>query len=962
MSLDQSSPSSILLSAAPCSMATVCPLTPSPANGAVSANGSPPSQSGHAGFAAALRKLAKQAEEPRGSVSDSSHVSSPTNHVSPVTTPKRVAMGTSLGPPTVTPPVVTIAPTKADRHPPSLEKSPLSLPQYQPFRGAPSALLQDPRLQPHVPPELLRDVYRYPPAEDLRVPLMPPGAAADALAYFHSGYLPHPSLASYRMEDYYGLSALRSHYFTLPEGGGVPPLHPHAVHLPAPSVFYPPDITHTPLAALHSDSRLQMEEELRQRERERDRARERHWEKERELEMKKERAREIQPVKTLENHHLIPHLYPNRHHLKERGKMEERHAANRTERNRETSLLAAPSGSSSSSLTAHSSQRSRETPMILQQRHEEDDGWLFRGRTMTLEKESHTKLERPRDAARSPEAQEPLRSLKPSSRSGSHQNSIPQRLGAPPPLITPKPVPRNPSTPPTATTSFWTPVSLLQQPSERPKQPRASEEDLWCASRPPELEKTGRGLVKQHSTSFFSNGANESRQKVLQSSEVENKKIISKLDLEEKRRREAREKGYYYELDDSYDESDEEEVRAHLRRVSQQPPLKLDACREKMEFLGLCGLTTLRKRDEVLEMKRRKRRRMLRERSPSPVGKRRSLSPALSTRFTAEEMNRCPRLNDKKHFLSFFSLSHVSHEERRKKRKVTDLLEAIKLKTVTLDSLRYATENPCSSPAESLPGASPVSHLHPEPQKHTSQQSPPEEPPPLAHLHPQGQLRTSSPVRKAPPLPALVRPKEARPGLNGVKPHLWERRQDVHQLALPSTPSQHKQKGVKEQFDHAANPPPGLQRAVNKLQSGQTYGLSLQKSTNQDSPGEGVSSEEDEEDESFSPRWKGVESIFQAYEDYLEEHQVLQSECRRLETHHYNLTLTAEQLSQSMRELLAQKHSLAQKQDRIQAELEHFRKSLALPLLHWHRAYYKGHSHRINAKKLQEMLVLECTY
>lgn len=34
--------------------------------------------------------------------------------------------------------------------------------------------------------------------------------------------------------------------------------------------------------------------------------------------------------------------------------------------------------------------------------------------------------------------------------------------------------------------------------------------------------------------------------------------------------------GYYYEMDDSYDESDEEEVRAHLRRVAEQPPLKLD--------------------------------------------------------------------------------------------------------------------------------------------------------------------------------------------------------------------------------------------------------------------------------------------------------------------------------------------------------------------------------------------------
>lgn len=38
--------------------------------------------------------------------------------------------------------------------------------------------------------------------------------------------------------------------------------------------------------------------------------------------------------------------------------------------------------------------------------------------------------------------------------------------------------------------------------------------------------------------------------------------------------------GYYYDLDDSYDESDEEEVRAHLRCVAQQPPLKLDTSSE----------------------------------------------------------------------------------------------------------------------------------------------------------------------------------------------------------------------------------------------------------------------------------------------------------------------------------------------------------------------------------------------
>lgn len=47
--------------------------------------------------------------------------------------------------------------------------------------------------------------------------------------------------------------------------------------------------------------------------------------------------------------------------------------------------------------------------------------------------------------------------------------------------------------------------------------------------------------------------------------------------------------GYYYELDDSYDESDEEEVRAHLRRVAEQPPLKLDDSTEVKRFSNICA-------------------------------------------------------------------------------------------------------------------------------------------------------------------------------------------------------------------------------------------------------------------------------------------------------------------------------------------------------------------------------------
>ncbi|XP_016525878.1 uncharacterized protein LOC103136608 [Poecilia formosa] len=123
MSHEPKSPSLGMISTATRTTATVSPLTPSPLNGSIVANGSPAAQSSHSGFAAALRKLAKQAEEPRAASSissESSPVSSPaTNHSSPVSTPKRGPLGPGpvLVPPAGhsvpnTPPVVTIAPTK----------------------------------------------------------------------------------------------------------------------------------------------------------------------------------------------------------------------------------------------------------------------------------------------------------------------------------------------------------------------------------------------------------------------------------------------------------------------------------------------------------------------------------------------------------------------------------------------------------------------------------------------------------------------------------------------------------------------------------------------------------------------------------------------------------------------------------------------------------------------------------
>lgn len=64
----------------------------------------------------------------------------------------------------------------------------------------------------------------------------------------------HPALSSlHRMDDSYCLSALRSPFYPIPTPGSLPPLHPSAMHLHLSGVRYPPELSHSSLAALHSE-------------------------------------------------------------------------------------------------------------------------------------------------------------------------------------------------------------------------------------------------------------------------------------------------------------------------------------------------------------------------------------------------------------------------------------------------------------------------------------------------------------------------------------------------------------------------------------------------------------------------------------------------------------------------------------------------------------------------------------
>ncbi|XP_055029391.2 genetic suppressor element 1 isoform X1 [Misgurnus anguillicaudatus] len=1166
MSHEPKSPSLGMISTATRTTATVSPLTSSPLNGSVVPNGSPASQSTHSGFAAALRKLAKQAEEPRVSSisSESSPVSSPaTNHSSPVSTPKRGPMGPVIVPPgghsvPSTPPVVTIAPTKtvngmwrSEGRPvreaesgnrgirqdrlnseasATQEKGGPTVPAHligNPYAFAlnPASVMQDsrfqplnlPRQMPHavpptaVPEEYLRGFRPYATAEELRMPSLPlgldPAAAAAAAAYYHPGYLPHPSFSPYRMDDPFCLSALRSPFYPLSGGSALPPLHPSAVHMHLPGVRYPGDISHPTLSSLQSErlsERLQMEDELRQREREREREaereKEREREREREKELERERERERECERELERQKerlarekAMESQYLDMHAV--RASTDDRVTANRVDKTKEStpkpiqpslhhslnsSHHPVPSLVSAHGMylgTGETGTCSLNTTTMLP-RSNEEERWLARQRKLRQEKEDrqyqvsefrqqvleqHLDLGRPGETGdMQTEGHRPVSTHhEASSRDrDKDERETHSHLGAPPPLISPKHPHRDHAPPPT---TLWNPVSLIETSTDSrrsshdppglghydisrlpvlpPKHfnPEKLEEvplkrndlDKYSSIRPSgfsepntflaDLEKSTQSFLKQHRAPLSLSGAygelsvglkprgsfkaaqgppRLAPDALLVYDEFlqQHRRAVSKLDMEERKRREAREKGYYYDLDDSYDESDEEEVKAHLRRVADQPPLKLDDSTEKVEFLRMFGLTTLARREELMEVKRRKRRRMLRERSPSPpaIQNKRPISAPLSTRFTPEDMNNSSELEDKKRFLTSFSLNHITQQQRKDNERVEELLLAIKQKSVTLDSIRHNPQPLCGSPTALCSDQSSHSPFQADDELLTNELST-SPVPSVSGPPPTLDLRSSpDPLRpKEVPLPAVLSDKkviDTVPGktsslLNSVRQPLftkessasvngktrpWESfiaeefAQQFHESVLQSTQKAlQKSKGgasVISEQNHMVDS--SVHYNIPELQS--TAGRSKSQTNGQRGPpppcyqelpaeeefedGEEEDDTEEEEEAAFAPRWQGIEAIFEAYQEYTEEQsierQVLHNQCRRLETHHYNLSLTAEQLSHSMGELMAQKQKLAAEREKLQAELEHFKKCLTLPQTPWSRTHFKGYSPR----------------
>nr|XP_057931805.1 genetic suppressor element 1-like isoform X2 [Doryrhamphus excisus] len=818
---------------------------------------------------------------------------------------------------------------------------------------------------------------------------------------------------------------------------------------------------------MENELRQREREHEREREKEREREaglereREREEERERELldrQKERQRERQQQMVRASESHGYLAEVQPRRAPLEDRARTGERLTPNRLDKPKESEPQGFPAHKPFP-LNLHSSRGSVPPPVPslvpshLGKHHTAPGGGIHGAlasamMTQRANEEAWLTRQRGHDREGPTEGKEPR---KDSHRTAHHHvcKDGPPALGAPPPLISPK------APPPPPPTTLWNPASLVDSSTDSRRKlnpPIRPPPGLTRADRPhlswgekmndglrrrtetPErcpsarggslqeanfLTKTEKELLQRHHMNNLhlklctplSDPASQHmtstnhRDSLLVYDEVlqQHRRLLSKLDMEEKRRREAREGGYYYDLNESYDESDEEEVKAHLRRVTEQPPLKLDTSSEKVDFLHMCSLVPLARRDEILQHKKRKRRRMLRERSPSPpvVQGKKKASP-LTTPYTAEQMDGAPELPEKKDFLRMFKLSHVSPQQRRDKEKTEELLKAIQKNIVTLDTLRYNSTSPCSSPlaaAASSTGESsapppscqsnghlylnspspspPYLHKH----KHTPHKQPTASvPPPLASQH---QKAAFTETNKRPQLVhnghAAVAPlkKEPAPGQNGrIRP--WERftpeafAQHFHQAVLQSTHNtQHK--GIPNWLPEAsveagvkANFPPLKAPHVNHTPSHvhvNGHHLNLPR-TNRDAvaPLEHVTDDEDEVEEDNSSgqeddeveeparKWNGIEAIFEAYQDYVDERsverQVLHSQCKRLEAQNFNLTRTAEQLSITMAELVSQRQRVREERDRLQAQLEHFRRCLTLPSMHWGRGQINGHAPR----------------
>ncbi|XP_043575178.1 genetic suppressor element 1-like isoform X1 [Chiloscyllium plagiosum] len=442
--------------------------------------------------------------------------------------------------------------------------------------------------------------------------------------------------------------------------------------------------------------------------------------------------------------------------------------------------------------------------------------------------------------------------------------------------------------------------------------------------------------------------------------------IVSKLDLAEKKLKEARLNGQHSEhrcLDVTFCKG---EIRNRIRRLAEQPPLKLDDTPRKMLFLGAVGLTTQSKKEEVKQQKMRKRRRMLRERSPSPLcSEKKQLSPLRPPQFCSishspEELNRAADFEEKKQFLALFNLKHLTAAQRKDiEETLLKLLSKSGKKSTPQLDLQLSDPPQCDKdpaawsdaagvtgvadvsclsvlPADSNPNARSQENLPAQPQADQCRPTLTPEAAESVSKDRTGSVNENKSDKLGVPEPCSAPSGQGKPAgmltdRNGKIKLLDEILQNYHGSVFQNSKSQASDQskvGDQENAVHYSSP---AQRSslCDVPQQQVLESVDQNREVNQQ-PEELDSQDEMEQ----HLKWQGVTGVLQAYQEYIEEknveRQVLQEQLNHLKERNHELNLTAEHLSAHMLELRMCKQRYEMERQHHQAALRNLRKCLDL--------------------------------
>ncbi|XP_072880183.1 genetic suppressor element 1-like isoform X1 [Hemitrygon akajei] len=431
--------------------------------------------------------------------------------------------------------------------------------------------------------------------------------------------------------------------------------------------------------------------------------------------------------------------------------------------------------------------------------------------------------------------------------------------------------------------------------------------------------------------------------------------VVSKIDLAEKKLKEARMNGEFSGCNSSDEIFCKGDMRNRICSQAEQPPLKRDDAPRKMLFLRAVGLTTQSISDKVIQEKMTKQHRALRGHSPSPLClEQKQCSPLPSQvdslSHSPDELNKASDFEEKKQFLALFNLKHLSTAQRK------DIEETLlkflckskkKYNSQPSDSAHSNRDPSACSDSPGYPDVASISHPSVIPtaccQEELSAQPQAEQYRPLLTAEASeivSKDHTSNVNgNKSDKLGAAdsgsTSSDEAEPSgtVNdqNEKFKLGTFLQEFQESKLESTKQQASDQPnvVDQHSDRGYNSSVQSLSLCDKLKQ-QVFQMFHQSRQVGPQP-DGLDSEEEVDQQ---PKWKGVTAVLEAYQEYFEEKdlelQILQEQLKRLKERNHELNLTAEHLNAHMLDLQLSKQRYEVERQHQQAALCHLRKCLDL--------------------------------